>query len=232
MFDNLSMDDIAHALDELLPCFGVKQDMPFRDFTRLVSHRTAEECAQEVARGLDLPVAVRLVYTTGPRQEPATGPGFETTALAPRDPSGRRVAGIRAQVEIPLDLPPFGSRRLQGFPIQVRVTGNCYDRPKAFVAIIAHELSHVLLASLRSPHKNSELHTDLIPVLLGFRHTLQEGRKVVEVKRSGNTTLTTTTTSGYLTDEQFDFACSYALGVLGQLRSEEVRLQKAEHYQE
>jgi len=116
MFDNLSMDDIAHAMDELLPWFGVKQDMPFRDFTHLVSRRTAEECAQEVAGRLGLPVAVQLVYTTGPRQEPARGPGFETTALAPRDPSGRRVVGIRAQVEIPSDLPPLGSPRLQSFP--------------------------------------------------------------------------------------------------------------------
>jgi hypothetical protein len=74
---------------------------------------------------------------------------------------------------------------------------------------MAHELSHVLLASLWSPHKDSELHTDLVPIILGFREVVRRGRKIIESTTSGNTTTTHTTTYGYLTDTQFEFACNY-----------------------
>ncbi|MGP7977491.1 MAG: hypothetical protein ACLPOQ_10255, partial [Desulfobaccales bacterium] len=96
----------------------------------------------------------------------------------------------------------------------VRVSENCHQHPHTFVAIMAHELSHVLLASLSSPHKDSELHTDLVPIILGFRSVVREGRKKTETTISGNTTTTETTTYGYLTDSQLEFASTYVTGLL------------------
>jgi hypothetical protein len=108
----------------------------------------------------------------------------------------------------------FGTSGLQGYPIQVRVSEHCHVHPDTFVAIMVHELSHVLLASLWSTRKDSELHTDLVPVILGFRDIVRRGRKAIESTTSGNTTTTQTTTFGYLTDSQFAFACDYVTGLL------------------
>ena len=63
-------------------------------------------------------------------------------------------------------------------------------------------------------HKDSELHTDLVPILLGFRDAVRRGRKTIESTTSGNTTTTHTTTYGYLTDSQFEFACNYVTHII------------------
>lgn len=89
---------------------------------------------------------------------------------------------------------------------------------------MAHELSHVLLACLWSPHKDSELHTDLVPIILGFRETIRQGRKTFERDIIGNTMTTRTTTYGYLTDEHFELACTHVDKILADHRRERERL--------
>jgi len=84
----------------------------------------------------------------------------------------------------------------------------------------------VLLASLWSTHKDSELHTDLVPIILGFRDVVRRGRKTIESTTSGNTTTTQTTTYGYLTDSQFEFACNYVTGLLHRHSNDKKRLLK------
>jgi hypothetical protein len=91
----------------------------------------------------------------------------------------------------------YGTSGLDKFVIQIRVSENCCESPDAFLAVMAHELSHVLLASLWHPNKNSELHTDLVPLLLGFREIARLGRKIVRTATEGNIIRTHTTTYGY-----------------------------------
>ena len=79
---------------------------------------------------------------------------------------------------------------------------------------MAHELSHVLLRSLFHPKWDSELHTDLVPVLLGFHESVRKGRTTSHVKTNGNIKTTTTTTYGYLTNSQFEFACRKVTDIL------------------
>jgi hypothetical protein len=213
MFDRLSNDEITNALNELISCFGVKGDMPSDDLVVLLRKKNTEGCVQEIAARLDLPVRISLSYV--PKDfKPDNTDGFLSSALARTDWTGRGIEGITAQVSIPQYLPMFGTSGLQGYPIRVRVSENCHEHPDTFVAIMAHELSHVLLASLWSPHKDSELHTDLVPILLGFRDAVRRGRKTIESTTSGNTTTTRTTTYGYLTDSQFEFACSHVMRIL------------------
>jgi hypothetical protein len=218
VLDRLTNDDISAAIDELVGLLGIKEDMTFHDLALLVSQKDAESCAQQVAARLGLPVSI----TVSDASE-----GLGTLGVAERDPDGHRVEGVTAVVTIPPNLPSIISRNLRGFPIPVRVRGDYHAQPYAFVAIFAHELSHVLLAAFLSPHKNSELHTDLVPILLGFRHAVRTGRKATETKTRGNATTTRTTTYGYLTDDQFDFACGYVAGILGRHHSEKKRLLEA-----
>lgn len=237
MFEKITIDDISSALNELVTCFGVKEELPFHDFVTHLRKRDAEGCVQGVAIGLGLPIRIILSYVPA-YFRPDNSEGFSSSSLVQTDWTGRGVAGITAQVSIPQSLPMFGSSALQDYPIRVRVSENCHEHPETFVAIMAHELSHILLTSLWHPQKDSELHVDLTPILLGFRDIVRRGRKNIESTTSGSIITTHTTTYGYLTDSQFDFACSYVnsivirhqrdkkhlLGVAEQLRR---RLKKA-----
>lgn len=213
MFERLSNDDITHALAELIPCLGVKEEMPFHDLVALLRKRDTEGCTQEIATRLGLPIRISLSYV--PKDfRPGKTDGFRSSAVVPTDWTGRGIGSITAQVSIPQHLPMFGTSGLQDYPIRVRVSENCRAHPDTFVAIMAHELSHVLLASFGSPYKESELHTDLVPILLGFRDVVRRGRKTSESTTSGNTTTTHTTTYGYLTDTQFECAYNYVTRLL------------------
>jgi hypothetical protein len=223
MFERLSQDDISAALAELIALLGVKEDMPVDDLVALLRNKDTEGCVQEIAARLGLPVRISLSYV--PKDfRPGTSNGFRTAALAQTDWSGHGTGGITAQVSVPQHLPMLGTSALQGFPVRVRVSESCYAHPDSFVAIMAHELSHVLLASLWSPYKDSELHTDLVPIVLGFRDAVRRGRKTINVATGGNTTTRRSTTYGYLTDAQFDFACNYVTGILQPYQSDKRRL--------
>jgi len=209
----MSNQEITNALDEMVICCGVKEDIAFDDLIALLQKKDTQGCVQEIATRLGLPIRINLSYV--PKDfKPGNTNRFCSSELAKTDWTGRGMEGITAQVYIPQNLPMFGTSALQDYPIEVRVSENCHEHPYTFVAIMAHELSHVLLASLRSPHKDSELHTDLVPILLGFRDAVRRGRRKTEMRTSGNTTTTYTTTYGYLTDWRFEFACDYVTGLL------------------
>ncbi|OGO08519.1 MAG: hypothetical protein A2Y61_07705 [Chloroflexi bacterium RBG_13_60_13] len=213
MYNRLSNDDVKSALDELIGCLGIKEKVPSDDLTCLLRKKDVEGCTQGIAARLGLPIRVNLSYV-GKDFKPGDANRFRSSALAGTDSAGRGVASITAQVSVPQHLPMFGTRGLENYPIQVRVSENCDADPDTFVAIMAHELSHVLLSSLWSKHKDSDLHTDLVPIILGFGEVVRKGRKAIEHTTSGNITTTRTTTYGYLTDAQFGFACSYVAGLV------------------
>ncbi|MFW6116346.1 MAG: hypothetical protein ACOC6F_01340 [bacterium] len=151
-----------------------------------------EGCVQQIATELGLPVHINLSYVPEDFR-PGDLDGFVTTALVDTDRSGGGTQGIIAQVSVPQDTPMFGSSRLKVYPIQVRISENCREHPHTFVAIMAHELSHVLLASLWSTHRDSELYADLVPIVLDFGDYVRHGRKRVETWSSGRATTTETT---------------------------------------
>ncbi len=99
---------------------------------------------------LGLPIRITLSYVSKEFRLGNTE-GFRSSGLSRTDWTGRGVDGITAQVSIPDYLPLYGSVALAGYPISVRVSENCLERPETFLAIMAHELSHVLLRSLCHP---------------------------------------------------------------------------------
>ncbi len=213
MFDKLSNDEISTAMDELITCLGVKEETPFLDLIALLQKKDTQGCVQEIAARLLLPIRISLSYV--PKDfRPGDTNRFRSSALARTDWTGRGIESITAQVAMPEHLPMFGTSGLQGYTIPVRVSENCNEHPETLVAVMTHELSHVLLQSLYHPKKDSELHTDLVPIILGFRDVVQRGRKTVQSSKSGDVTTTSTTTYGYLTDSQFEFACDKVRGVL------------------
>lgn len=203
------MKELAAAIDELVHGIGVREDLELA-LPPVLSKKDIPGWVQTVAGSLGLPIQAKVSFISKKRGKP----GFGTTAMSRTDGRGRGIDGITAQVGIPHGIPMFGTAGLQGFPIEVRVSENCGKKPTTFVAVMAHELSHVLLHSLRHPQRESELHTDLVPLLLGFRPVVSAGRTHVEHGTQGDVT----TTFGYLTDAQFDFATQHVEKLLANAR--------------
>lgn len=223
MFERLSNADLATAVDEMVASLGVKEEAPFASLTVMLEKGNTQACVQEIACRLGLPILISVSYVTKDFR-PGNAAGFRSSSLSRTDWTGHSIEGIIAQVSIPESLPLYGSASLSGYPIGVRVSEGCSDRPETFIAIMAHELSHVLLRALRHPQRESELHTDLVPILLGFGHCVGRGRKSVRTENNANGTTTHTTTYGYLTDSQFEFVYQRVSGVLQRHNSDKKRL--------
>jgi hypothetical protein len=214
MFEKLSKKEIDEALSELIDKMGVKEDVSFAAFKDHIIKKDKQGCTEEIARLLDLPVRITLsVASEDYRQENARR--FVSNAVVQTDEDRRGKEGITAQVTVPRYLPVWGTSDLTGYEIEVLVGENCLARPDTFITIMAHELSHILLAAIRSPHKDSEFHTDLVPILLGFGEFVRRGRKISYDTINGNTTTTHTITYGYLSDEIFNQAYVHVKAFLG-----------------
>ena len=204
MFERLTNADLSAAVDEMVVSLGVREEEPYTNLAAMLGEGNTQACVQEIAARLGLPIVISVSYV--PKNfRPGNAAGFRSSELSRTDWTGHGIDGITAQVSIPESLPLYGSSSLSGYPIRVRVSESCSDRPETFIAIMAHELSHVLLRSLRHPQRDSELHTDLVPLLLGFGSCVGRGRKSVRTETHGSGTTTHTTTYGYLTDSQFEF---------------------------
>ena len=188
---------ISKAIDELAEFLGIKEDIPAESVLYPLYNGNTKKCIERIANHLGLPITVNLI----------TSESFESCDLVTTDDAGQATEGITAQVSIPSHLPLYGSSELQGFPIQVKVSGDCERYADAFVATMVHELSHIVLHSLWHREKNNEIYTDLAAMLLGFAMAMRRGRYAVETTQIGmGWEQTTTTRFGYLTDNQFEFA--------------------------
>jgi len=213
--DGVSNNYINNAINELTTLLGVKD--PIADQTILKSFRAGniKACTEKIANYLGLHIVVSLSYVSAQYQQRNAGNRFESTGLAQTGHASGGVEGITAQVSIPSYLPSYGTSALENFPIAVKISDNCLNYPQTFMAIMAHELSHVLLHALRHREKDNEFYVDLTAMILGFSRVLKNGRKVVETKSvqtkdyvlySESVTETVTTTYGYLSDQQFKLA--------------------------
>jgi len=204
---------IDNAINELFTSIGLKENVDHKKIIDLIVARKIKDAVKEIAKQLGLPIEVNLSYV--PRgYRPNASDGFHSTALVKTEWNGRGAVGITAQVSIPSNLPFYGSPSMINFPINVRVSENCADNPMTFIFVMAHELSHILLYSLLHKEKENEFYTDLTAMMLGFSKVARNGRQIVKsykstssgILSSTTTTTTNTTSYGYLSDENFDFA--------------------------
>ena len=188
---------ISNAIDELVGFLGIKENIPAESVLEPLHNGKTKECIEKIANHLGLPITVNLIISES----------FESRDLVTTNDAGQGTEGITAQVSIPSGLPFYGTSAMQSFPIQVKVGGDCRRYPQTFVAIMAHELSHIVLHSLWHREKNNEIYTDLAAMLLGFAVVMRMGRYAVETTQIGVAwEQTTTTRFGYLADDQFEFA--------------------------
>ncbi len=228
---NISNDYIEEAVKTLVDSVGIKDNVDDQKIISLIYQRKIKEGIKEIAKCLGLPIEINLSYV--PKgYHPDNTNTFHSTDLVKTNWKGRGSEGITAQVSIPEYLPMYGTSGLNNFPISVRVSENCVECPATFIAIMAHELSHIVLCSLWHKEKDNEIYTDITVMMLGFSNIIKNGRKVIETSSSvkhgffsdTTTTTTETTTYGYLSDENFNFAFNKIGEILNRYKQEKSKL--------
>jgi uncharacterized protein (DUF697 family) len=211
--ENISNNYIEEAVKTLADSIGIKDNVDDQKIISFIRQKKVKEGIKEIAKCLGLPIEINLSYV--PKgYHPDNTNTFHSTHLVKTDWRGRGSEGITAQVSIPGYLPMYGTSGLNNFPISVRVSENCADNPATLIAVMAHELSHIVLHSLWHKEKDNEIYTDITAMMLGFSNIIKNGRKVIKTSSSTDygflsnttTTRTETTTYGYLSDENFNFA--------------------------
>jgi hypothetical protein len=221
MENKISNEYIEHAINELERLFEIKEPVICENIFPLIHSGKVKASIKLIALQLGLPIDINITNVPNDYRAQNDGNQFQSTHLVKVHRSRSGSEGIIAQVTIPEGLPSYGSSTLIGYPINVKISENCKENSVVFTMIIAHELSHVLLYSLRHSKKENEFYTDLTAMMLGFQSIFQDGRKntitTVEngvvldrlsphFQQNQQTTKTQTTTYGYLNDNQFNFA--------------------------
>ena len=215
--DGVSNDYISNAIDHLITQLGVKEPIAVQTLLKPINSGDMRGCTERIAEYLGLPIAVSVSHAP-----------FQSTGLAKTNDAGQGIASITAQVSIPSYLPFYGTPGLKGFPIFVKISENCLRYPVTFAAIMAHELSHIVLHSLQHKERDNEFYADLTAMILGFSRVMKEGRKVKETQTvqtknyvvySETITQTTTTSYGYLSDTHFKLALDKIESILKKYRA-------------
>lgn len=223
--NEIQNDYIQKALNELIPSLGVREFIDHERLIGLIGSKKVKEAIKGIALYLGLPIEVNISYV--PKgYRPSSSDGFQSTHLVKTDQHNRGVGGITAQVSIPPNLPFYGSPSMVNFPINVRLSENCAENPATLISIMAHELSHIVLYSLWNREKENEFYTDLTAMALGFANIMKTGRKVIKVTQIPNGTNTETTTYGYLSDDNFNYAFNKINSILNKQKSEKRKLLK------
>jgi hypothetical protein len=196
---------IEAAIKSLIPTLGIKESVDHEKLTDLVRSKKIQQAIQEIARCLGLPINVKLSYVPA-EYSPNSKVHFQSSDLVNTDWKGRGTQSITAQVLIPKNLPIFGTKAFHNFPIEVRVSEISARNASTFVGVMGHELSHIVLYSLWHKERDNEIYTDLTAMILGLSKVMWLGRKVTTTKQDTERREMETTTYGYLTDDQFEFA--------------------------
>jgi hypothetical protein len=104
-----------------------------------------------------------------------------------------------AWVEMPRDMPFYGSKEFNEMTLKMFFRKSFFDESyDGAILAVAHELSHVVLESIRHPLRKCEKAVDVTAMLLGFSHLYEIACHKEE--RIGNTIKVETL--GYLTREE------------------------------
>jgi hypothetical protein len=209
---------IQNAIHELISIFGVSENVSL-NIPFSFKKSDVGKYVKAVAMKMGMSIKVDISYVSKGYSS-SSGTAFKSSQLARTDATGRGIESITAQVIIPENMPLYGSKDFNNNLINIRVSENCLEKPETFVTIIAHELSHVLLKSVRHPKANDEIYADLMPIILGFGEIVKVGRKVISYSFQGNREIKHTVTYGYFTDSEFDVVVSTIMQIVTKRKNE------------
>jgi len=231
--DEIKNDYIEEALKELVSTLGVREFVDHKELISLINSKKIKEAIKAISLYFGLPVEVEISYV--PKgYRPDAKDTFQSTHIVKTDGVGRGSGGITAQVFIPTNLPFYGSPDMTNFPIRIKLSEDCAENPKALISVMAHELSHIFLHSMKHKERENEFYTDLTAMVLGFAEIMDMGRKVVKTTTSTDrgflssttTSYTETMTYGYLSDDNFSFALNRINSILDEQKAAKKKLLK------
>ena len=205
---NIGIDKtyVTNAIEQLMSILGISEEMPVSRIMTPTNPAETKLLIESIARYLRLPVRIHVINVPDDYRPPDTssfgGNAFHSSDMVITDSYGKATASIVAQVQIPSYLPMFGSPKMEGFPINVMVSVDAVSNSYAFVSIMAHELTHIVLYSIQHTEKNNEVYTDLAAMLLGFSTIMKHARSNKRI--------------GYLNDDLFWCAYSRISELLGE----------------
>lgn len=184
--DNTKISVMIHELYESVGIRAPAEHGPLIDI--LVNQENPQKVCEMVAAQMKLPVRINLVFLDNFLPNPLSS------------------IGAAAAVDIPDDLPLFGSDELRDFPITIRIVRKFLDYPDVFISFIAHELSHILLSSQQNKNRESEIHTDICAMLMGFSVCMHYARITVRNTANLQPIRRPMVIYSYLYDNDFAFA--------------------------
>lgn len=200
--------EIRLWIHEIIDTIGIREPVKFSHFKRFTNKKKLTELIETIALYMNLPIKPEVEFVDDNYQSGKIN--FETKNLTNYESNGKGKNGIIAEVQIPGNLPLYGTSGLDKMPIKIKVSNSCLESSKMFITIMSHELTHVLLHSLKHKNKDNEFFTDLTAMTLGFVDIFNEGRshsyETKEEHLFSSTTTTHSSTCGYLSDAQFEFA--------------------------
>lgn len=159
-----SPSEIFTILNELIKTFGLHTPYYGGDLYRLHQKGEYAKCVEIIRTRLGVLPKVKV------RQ-------FEDDAFTKRHKE--TTLGI---VIHPAEYPTFGSHAMKQMVITIEVPKSALKDYYTFVKVIAHELSHVALHSVRHYMRHSEIATELLQFVFGFGVI-----RTVCAERSGHT---------------------------------------------
>lgn len=124
------------------------------------------------------------------------------------NPSSSRQA--KAWIRLPNDMPTYGTQAFKDLKLDMFILrpfahqSRCHE----FIAVVAHEFSHVVLESIGHPLRTEEKAVDLTAMLLGFSYSYRLAAHAVRTY-PGN--VVETSRIGYLTEDELNAACRILL---------------------
>jgi hypothetical protein len=106
-----------------------------------------------------------------------------------------------AWIQLPVEMPGYGTAAFKELTLDLFIRKSFLETStyQRAAIVIAHELSHVVLESIRHPLRKEEKAVDLTAMLLGFSRLYQAGSHTVERLDANNTLLRKT---GYLSEDE------------------------------
>ena len=200
--------EIIEYIQGLSSSFGIRRDLPPTTLFKIkkaYEARLFSECVREVKSflGLNLTILLCLVKNRPTcsgmlkflrENAPRIGCAPDNLVLEKTEELGT-LENTSAFVLQPEEMPLYGTREFEKLKIMLLIFKRTTEQPfETFAYCIAHELSHIVLSSIRHPLRDNEVAVDLTAMILGFSDIVMAGRRTSERH------------FGYLSDEQFCLA--------------------------
>jgi hypothetical protein len=153
--DDTFYKNLCRIVEELLQTFPLKPAINDSLIKKHFDDRNFALCKSEIQKKMGIECQVKLIS-----YEDDKFPGRERT---------------NGFVTIPNNIPLIATEQFRNFRFEITIKKSTKIKYETFVYTLAHEMSHILLHSIKHRLKDSEEATDILPMLLGFSNIMKNG---------------------------------------------------------